>query len=170
MEEDDADGVERRVEQDYYEYYYEGEDNAAEDDFYYEEEVHDEKADGAKEDKSRSTTLSFAEEVCVKINYLEHLQEELFRNTTANYFKAGEIVLTDLSKIICGIGAVLGVGFIFVAHTYHARHKARWAEGKRGALNDEWHDAKSFDEISVASTDAGFSAVNECIPSTMVKS
>lgn len=151
-EENNADGVERRVQEDDYE-----------------EEVYEEKAEGAKEETIRSTTLSFAEEVCFEINYLEHLQEELLRNTTTNYLKEGGMVLKDLSKIMCGIGAILGVGFLFVAHTYYARHKARWAESKRGALNDDWHDAKSFDEISVASTDAGFSAIDESIPSPMRK-
>lgn len=64
--------------------------------------------------------------------------------------------------ILCGIGVVLGVGFLFVAHTYHARHKSSWATSKRGALNDEFfNEGKSFDEISCGSTDAGFSPVKE---------
>jgi hypothetical protein len=155
-DEDNINGAERRTEEveeqedeNNYNYNYEGQVAAA------------------NEVEIRSTTLSFAESVCFEINALEHLQNDLRRNATVHYLLQTGIVLKDLSIVACVSVGVLVIGFLFVAYTYHARHKSRWVQNMNGPLSGSM-DGKSFDEISDASTEAGFS-VDESVPTPMAK-
>ena len=123
--------------------------------------------EGEEEKEIREATFAFAEEICMEVNTLEHIQDEMNRNITAHYLRETGIILGDMSIVAC-IGAVIvGIAFLFVAHAYYARHQARWTRERVESLND--YKNYSVDEFSYTSTEDGALSYDMSVSTPIVK-
>ncbi|KAL7522386.1 hypothetical protein ACHAWX_007070 [Stephanocyclus meneghinianus] len=108
-----------------------------------------------EEEDIRVTTYAFAEEICMGVNTLEHMQDEIRRNITAHYLEEMSVILAGMSIVAC-IGAVVaGLAFLFIAHTYFVRRHARRPRERVESIDD--YNSYSRDEFSMTSTDDGAS-------------
>jgi hypothetical protein len=119
-----------------------------------------------EEEKIRTDdAFEYAEKICMEVNSLEHLQEEIIRNTAAYYLRETGIILMDLF-LVAIIGAVIaGIAFLFVAHSYYARHQAPWAHERIESLRD----SNSIGEDSETSKSDGTSVNEESDPTSFAK-
>eukprot|EP00804_Cyclotella_cryptica_P028123 CCRYP_011008-RA/>CCRYP_011008-RA protein AED:0.02 eAED:0.02 QI:670/1/1/1/1/1/2/198/387 len=120
-----------------------------------------------EEQDTRAATFAFAEEVCMEVHTLEHTKDEMNRNITAQFLRETGVILVDMSIVACIGAVVVGVAFLFVAHTYYARHRARWSRERVESLND--HNNYSMDEFSLTSTDDGASLDDLSVPTPSMR-
>jgi len=120
-----------------------------------------------EEEDIRLTTFAFAEEICIGVNTLEHMQNEISRNITAHYLQEMSVILADMSIVACIGAVVVGIAFLFIAHTYFVRHHARRSRERVESMDD--YKSYSLDEFSMTSTYDGASVDDVSLPTRILK-